>query len=237
MISKATFDEIQKARVATAKPRHNRNADKGLLFLNFATCGECGYGITGERHVKRSGLRFLYYRCTHKDKQNRCPSRRYVRDGILEAEVKRNVELVALPEEWKERFLAKVETWEAGATATQDQLARLQSEHQNLALKIDRLNTAFADGALDIAEFREMKNPLVSKKVELDEKIALLSTRKTNRLEPLRNWINEANTVENTASGQNWPEMKEFLQKVGSNRILSENRLTVSFIKPWDSLA
>jgi len=31
--------------------------------------------------------------------------------------------------------------------------------------------------------------------------------------------------------------MKSFLQKVGSNRILRAQTLTVSFIKPWDSLA
>src|ERR1051325_8126923 len=107
MISKATFDEIQSARVARAKPRHNREQDKGLRFLNFASCGCCGYAISGERHVKKSGLRFLYYRCTHKGKRDRCQSRSYVRHDIFEGEVKRNAALVVLPDEWKERFLAK----------------------------------------------------------------------------------------------------------------------------------
>ena len=48
-----------------AKPR-KRRADKGFLFSNFATCGCCGYSILAERHVKKSGLRFDYYRCSHK---------------------------------------------------------------------------------------------------------------------------------------------------------------------------
>ena len=47
--------------------------------------------------------------------------------------------------------------------------------------------------ALDIQEFKELKNPLVPKKVELEEQIAVLEKSKTNRLEPLRNWILEAN--------------------------------------------
>jgi hypothetical protein len=46
---------------------------------------------------------------------------------------------------------------------------------------------------LDIQEFKELKNPLVPKKVELEEQIAVLEKSKTNRLEPLRNWILEAN--------------------------------------------
>ncbi|HYV27425.1 MAG TPA: recombinase family protein, partial [Candidatus Eisenbacteria bacterium] len=40
MITKRTFDDIQKALVAVGKPRRRRG-DKGFLFLNFATCGSC----------------------------------------------------------------------------------------------------------------------------------------------------------------------------------------------------
>jgi hypothetical protein len=43
--------------------------------------------------------------------------------------------------------------------------------------------------------------------------------------------------VEKLASGESWTEMKEFLQKVGSNRILRDETLTASFVKPGNSLA
>ena len=100
-----------------------------------------------------------------------------------------------------------------------------------------RFNAAFLDGSFDVSEMREMKNPLVAQKVELDAKIAAVSTRFSNRLEPLRNWILEANSFENTLSEENWSEMKAGLQKVGSNRFLREKTLSISFVKPWDSLA
>ncbi len=238
MISKATFDEIQKARVSVAKPRHRRNEDKGLLFLNFATCGCCGYSVTGERHTKKSGLRFLYYRCSDKSRTERCQARSYVRAETFATEVKRNIALVSLPSELKERFLAKVEIWEQeGAAAAEGQLAHLRDELKALLQRIDRLNTAFADDALELAEFKEMKNPLVAKKIELEAKIASIPKRNPNRLEPLRNWIFEANALENTLSGENLPEMKKFLQKRGSNRVLHEKKLTVSFVNPWKSMA
>jgi len=123
MVSKATFDEIQRARASLSKPRNGRREGKGLVFLNFATCGHCGYCITGERHVKRSGLRFLYYRCSAKGKVLRCRGRAYLRHDAFAAEVKRNVESVALPSEWAERFFARVETWESereAAASAQD---------------------------------------------------------------------------------------------------------------------
>ena len=57
MITKQTFDEVQRALVLVAKPRKHRG-NKGFQFLNFATCDSCGYCITAERHIKKSGLRF-----------------------------------------------------------------------------------------------------------------------------------------------------------------------------------
>ncbi len=38
------------------------------------------------------------------------------------------------------------------------------------------------------------------REVELEAKIASITKRKTNRLEPFRNWISEANTLEKTVS-------------------------------------
>ena len=58
MISKKLFDKIQGALIANSKPRKNRGP-KNFEFLNFAVCGECGYSITAERHIKKSGLKFV----------------------------------------------------------------------------------------------------------------------------------------------------------------------------------
>jgi hypothetical protein len=103
-----------------AKPRKHRG-EKGFIFLNFATCGSCGHCITGERHIKKSGLRFDYYRCTHKNKKLHCDDRSFVHPEMFAEEVKRNTQLVALPDEWKERFLAKVETWETEVSAAKQE--------------------------------------------------------------------------------------------------------------------
>jgi site-specific DNA recombinase len=238
MITKKTFDEIQTALVAVSKPRHNRRKDKGFLFRNFATCGACGFAITAERHTKKSGLVFLYYRCTHKSKSCRCPERIFVRQEKLGEEIKRNTELLSIPDEWKEKFLARIETWSSESSAEkQKRIDALAIDLALLKSKLDRVNTAFADGSLDIDEFKELKNPLVPQKVELDQKILALETNKYDRLEPLRSWICEANDATHWVAEENWSEMKSFLQRVGSNRLLRAQTLTVSFKKPWDSLA
>lgn len=118
MITKKTFDEIQNALVAVAKPRHGGRRDKGFLFLNFATCDSCGHAITAERHIKKSGLRFLYYRCTHKNKKRHCDDRKFLRQEKLCEEVRRNTALASIPDDWKEKFLAKVDIWAADSAET-----------------------------------------------------------------------------------------------------------------------
>ena len=152
--------------------------------------------------------------------------------------MKRNTELVAIPDEWKEKFLARIETWETETSHEKLQkIELLKSDLSSLKAKIDRINNGFADGAIDIAEFKELKNPLVPQKAALEEQITVLERSKANRLEPLRKWVLEANTANIPVSSDNWIEMKSFLEKVGSNRLLRAQTLTVTFKKPLDSLA
>ena len=237
MISKQTWDEIQATLVAVGKGRKERTA-KGFLFLNFATCGSCGFCITGERHSKKSGRRYLYYRCTHKNKKQHCEDRSFVREEVFAAEVKRNTQLVSIPDEWMEKFLARIETWEAATSGEkQAKIDQLKTELATIKAKIDRINNGFADGSLDIQEFKELKNPLVPQKTGLEQQIVALEKSKANRLEPLRNFIFEANQAQKWVKEENWLEIKSFLKKVGSNRLLRAQTVTVTFKKPASLLA
>jgi len=239
MISKKTFDDIQAALVKLGKPQHrNKRGHKGFLFLNFATCGSCGHCITAERHIKKSGRRYHYYRCTHKNKKQHCDDRNFIREEQFAEEVKRNVSLVTIPDEWKEKFLAQIELWQNDeAQMRQQHVDRVNSELAALKSKIDRLNTAFTEGGLELAEFKELKNPLIIQKAVLEQQLAKAEKGQASRLEPLKNWVLEANQVQKWALENNWVEMKSFLLKVGSNRLFHSPTLTVSFKKPWISLA
>jgi hypothetical protein len=80
-------------------------------------------------------------------------------------------------------------------------------------------------------------NPLMPHKVELEQEIIVLEKSKANRLGPLKKWVVETNEAEKAVSENNWLEMKSFLQKVGSNRLLRSQTLTVSFTESASVLA
>jgi site-specific DNA recombinase len=239
MITKKTFDAIQAALVAVAKPSKRRD-EKGFTFLKFATCGSCGHCITAERHTKKRGQRYYYYRCTHRHKKKELhrDDGSFVRQEQFAQEVKRNVELVSIPDDWKDKFLARIETWEEETShVKQAQIDQLKSELAAIKAKINRINDGFADGALDVQEFKEMKNPLVPLKADLEQRIVALEGGKLKRVEPLRNFILLANQANKWVSENNWLEMKSFLKKVGLNRLLRAQTLTVSLTKPFALLA
>src|SRR5208282_4770115 len=123
-----------------------------------------------------------------------CEDRNFIRQEKLADEIKRNVELVVIPDEWKEKFFARIETWEAeSSNDRRDQIDRLKTELTALKGKIDRINDGFTNGALDIKEFKELKNPLVPLKADLEQRIVALERDNGNRLEPLKNFVLEAN--------------------------------------------
>jgi hypothetical protein len=165
-----------------------------------------------------------------------------VRESDIHAEpvqeVKRNVSLVTLSDEWKEKSLAQIELWQNDeGEAQQRQVAGIKSELAALKSKIDRLNTAFTDGGLELAEFKELKNPLVVQKADLEQKLAKAEKGQASRLELLKSLVLEANQGRKWILDNNWLEMKSFLQSVGSNRLLRAQTLTVNFKKTFDSLA
>jgi hypothetical protein len=156
----------------------------------------------------------------------------------LAKEVKRNAQLVTIPDEWKDKFLARIETWEGETShAKQAEIDRLKSELAVIKAKINRINDGFADGALDVEEFKEMRNPLVPQKADLEQRIVALEGSKLKRIEPLRNFILQANQAYKWVSENNELEMKSFLKKVGLYRHLRAQTLTVSFTKPLALLA
>ena len=90
---------------------------------------------------------------------------------------------------------------------------------------------------MEIQEFKELKNPLIGRKAALDQELIKAERGEASPIEPLKTFICEANQAEKWVSDENWVEMKSFLQKVGLNRLLRAQTLTVSFAKPFNSLA
>ena len=61
LISQELFDATQAAFQRLHKPRKRKHT---FAYAGLVTCGHCGCALTPEQHVKKSGRRYVYYRCT-----------------------------------------------------------------------------------------------------------------------------------------------------------------------------
>ncbi len=77
---------------------------------------------------------------------------------------------------------------------------------------------------------------MMKQKKDIEEKLSDFERKGNHWLELTRNWILEANSAENLALQEDYTGMKDFLQKIGSNRRLAAGTLSVDFKKPWDYL-
>ncbi len=237
MIAKKLFDQIQTALVQNGKPRKKRGP-KNFQFLGFATCGVCGYAITAERHIKKSGLKFIYYRCTHKSKTISCTENRFLREEVLTEQVKNLCQKVSLPDEWREKFLTKLENENVESRHTSDLFVQnLRNNISAIKEKLERLTDAYLAEALELAEYQERKNILMAEKKTIEEKLSDFERKGNHWLELMRNWIIEANQAVNLYKQENPSRMRDFLVSIGSNRRLSAGILLAEFKTPWNFLA
>ena len=236
MISKKCFDRIQEAMRDNGKPRKNRDK-KPFQFLGFARCGECGYTITAEWHIKKSGLIFTYYRCSKKSRTVKCSQNVFMSEKELALQVKDSLQKLSLPDEWRDKFLTKIDGWENESRQSSDALAQgLKDQLAVVKAKLDRLTDAYLEEGLELSEFQEKKNTLVELKADLRGKLSKLELTGTRWLELTREWVLAANNAEKLSSGDNFPEIRTFLKKIGSNPKIQNRFLSLSFKKPWDYL-
>ena len=152
MISKQTFDDIQKALVAVGKPRQASGTTRVSSSSISPPAGHAAIASPQSGTPRRAVCRFHYYRCTHKNKKQHCDDRSFVREEKFAEEVKRNAPSSPFPtngrrSSWPESRRGNPRRTRP-ATGTVD---RLKAELASLKSKIDRLNNAFTEGALELA--------------------------------------------------------------------------------------
>ena len=70
IITKKLFDKVQDTLKQKSKPKTKKL--KYFLYRGFFKCGECGFTITADRKVKKSGKEYVYYYCTKKNPKHKC---------------------------------------------------------------------------------------------------------------------------------------------------------------------
>ena len=133
--------------------------------------------------------------------------------------------------------MADKDAQEANQTAAAS-VQEMRTKIAELDGKIARLVDLFVEQDIERGEYLSRKRELMSQKRSAEEVILGLERDATAWLEPMREWINEAQALAEIAQSENDPSKKSSLQKVfGSNLTLTAREARGAAQNQWLYLA
>ena len=144
-----------------------------------------------EKYAKGNGGIYTYYRCTKK--RGAC-AEKYLREDVLETQIKSFLQKVSLSSQDTQKVLAALDSEEVQAKAqAQNEAQNLKTKIADLDTKLEKLLDAFLNDTLSTAEYAAKKNKIISEKATLVEQITDIEQRGVSRLEPAREVVKTFN--------------------------------------------
>ena len=229
LISKKLFDKCQEVMSKRGKVQEIRKHN--FAFLGLMKCASCECSITAETQKGHN-----YYRCTKK--KGLCQEKHYLREEALTEQIRSYLQKVSLSSQDTKKVLAALEA-EQQQTKQQTQLKveGLKEQLKQIENKLAKLLDVFLNDALSTEEYAAKKQELLSKKVELQEKITDFEQKGLSWLEPAREFVLSLNQAAKLLETENKKEMTTFLKNIGSNHILQNRKLIFSPKIPYNLVA
>src|SRR3989339_2127825 len=179
IISKKLFDETQEVMTRKSKPQKSDKM-KFFLYRGFFKCGECGFTITADRTIKKSGKQYVYYYCTKKNPQHVCSQNVFTREEKISSQIQTELQKVSLSDDCSDWMIKELENEKIQSNQSSDFFAqKIKNELSKLDEKLEKLMTAYLENVLSLQEYQEAKNILVNQKQVLKDKIVSFE-RKSN---------------------------------------------------------
>ena len=209
VVSKKIFDKVQEVLRQRGKPKTKGKVEKPLVGL--LRCDECGRMITAEIQKGHT-----YYRCT---KKNIVCNQPYVREEELDRQLSSLLQKFSLRPDWtaglrKKLEKDKVDTAQSSTAFVQESREKIKT----ISLKLQRLLDGYLEQDIEQEIYRVEKAKLLSEKKSLEEQSTRLEQKRTGWLEPMAEWIKEAESLPKIAQESNL-----FLKKVAAEKLFGSN--------------
>ena len=232
LISKKLFDNVQEVLKQRGKPQKIKH---NFAFLGLMKC-LCSAAITAEKKIKPSGREYVYYRCTKK--KGPCPEKHFLREEDLISQIKSFLQKVSLSSQDTEKVLEELKKDELKAKEeTKILVQNFKKELGEIETKLEKLLDVYLAEVISTEEYTARKQKILTRKLELQEKIRDFEQKGLSWLEPAREFVLKLNYAEKLLNSENYPEMKTFLKNIGSNHILRNQKLIFSFKFPFNLAA
>lgn len=212
------------------KPQKHDSALNGMI-----SCGECGYCITVEQHTKKykngNTQTFSYYRCTKKNKKNKC-SQPYIATKKLEEAYANDLTELELDTQFAEFALeALEEVKEKDKSVNKNSQEALQKSLESVTKRINNLvslkiSPDNSDGSLlSDEEFGDRKRALLIEKEKIAKKLTKVDKDENEWAEIAKESFNFGLLASKRFKKGNTEDKKVIFKTIGSNPTLKDKKL------------
>ena len=177
-----------------------------------------------------------YYHCAKK--KGLCPEKHFLREEALIEQIRTYLQKVSLSSQDTKMVLAELE--KDGVRAKEQakiSVQNLKAELGQIEQKLEKLLDVYLNEVISTEEYTSRKQKILTRKLELQEKIRDFEQKGLSWLEPARNFVLKLNQTEELRRSENYQEMPTFLKNIGSNHILQNQKLSFSWKIPFNLAA
>lgn len=188
--------------------------------------------VTGEFHLKRERNgnvhRYTYYRCTKKSKKVAC-NEPYIQEKKLDEQLSSLLSGMNLPSEWTQELRNMLER-DRSDVSTSDTVLQDETEHtiREIQTKVERLLDGYLAQDIEREVYLKKKADLLGQKKSLEEKQGRLKHAANAWLEPMAEWLNDAEKLKELAQASDLFAKKVTAKEIfGSNLLLTQKNVVV----------
>jgi site-specific DNA recombinase len=224
-----TVDQYHQVQALIHKDTRSRPKRHLFAYAGMLKCGTCQSSVTAEQHVNRYGYRYVYYHCTHKNRNVPCREKS-VEEESLDSQVLKFLEQIHLDDKMLRDALtaidelSKSEANDATKEAVKKELAICQKSLDNLTRM--RYQELIGD-----EEFLRQRAELTKEEERLNQRRRQLEA--SAWLEPSRDLFFFSNRARYWLSHGDCDIKRVIASTVGSNLFLRDRRLSIDAKKPF----
>jgi hypothetical protein len=134
------------------------------------------------------------------------------------------IKKVSLPKDWAEELLKMAEKdFNNSAPSLAASVREKEEKISSLSKRLERLLSGYLDQDIEKEIYRVEKGKLILQKKSLEEEITNLSHKQNDWLEPMKEWIKDAQSLDKIASDDDLFAKKVKAKEIfGSNLLLGE---------------
>lgn len=232
-----TREEFARAQELLGRPGRPRPIRHRFPFTGLIRCSNCGGTATAEEHVKRSGKRYVYYRCSHNRTGRPCREPAVPAGALLDqlAAELLTLRITDKAQRWIEARLRNAISSEAGqGQATRDSQER---SLQDLRREEDNLLSLRLRDQIDDATFTARQDESKRRREALE--VSLSRTAKSadellQRLHDVLAFSARAHEVFTTGSPV---QQRQILETVGLNYTLGARKASYTLKNPFRTIS